>query len=79
MLFRVHPLVCPAFNADFDGDQMGLYLPLSEAAQAEAKNLVAADKNLLKPQNGDPIVSSKLLDIVLGCYLDDLISRWSKG
>ena len=65
---RVHPLVCPAFNADFDGDQMGLYLPLSEAAQAEAKNLVAADKNLLKPQNGDPIVSSKLLDIVLGCY-----------
>jgi len=65
---RVHPLVCPAFNADFDGDQMGLYLPLSEAAQAEARTLVAADKNLLKPQNGDPIVSSKLLDIVLGCY-----------
>ncbi len=65
---RVHPLVCPAFNADFDGDQMGVYLPLSEAAQAEAANLVAADKNLLKPQNGDPIVSSKLLDIVLGCY-----------
>ena len=65
---QVHPLVCPAFNADFDGDQMGVYLPLSEAAQAETKNLIAADKNLLKPQNGDPIVSSKLLDIVLGCY-----------
>jgi DNA-directed RNA polymerase subunit beta' len=47
---------------------MGLYLPLSQAAQAEAANLIAADKNLLKPQNGDPIVSSKLLDIVLGCY-----------
>ena len=65
---KVHPLVCPAFNADFDGDQMGVYLPLSEAAQHEAATLVAADKNLLKPQNGDPIVSSKLLDIALGCY-----------
>ncbi len=65
---QVHPLVCPAFNADFDGDQMGVYLPLSVSAQSEAKNLIAADKNLLKPQNGDPIVSSKLLDIVLGCY-----------
>ncbi|MBP6858163.1 MAG: DNA-directed RNA polymerase subunit beta', partial [Candidatus Pacebacteria bacterium] len=65
---QVHPLVCPAFNADFDGDQMGVYLPLSEPAQKEARELVAADKNLLKPQNGDPIVSSKMLDIVLGCY-----------
>ncbi len=65
---QVHPLVCPAFNADFDGDQMGVYLPLSETSQAEAKALISADKNLLKPQNGDPIVSSKLLDIVLGCY-----------
>lgn len=65
---KVHPLVCPAFNADFDGDQMGVYLPLSERAQTEARELIAADKNLLKPQNGDPIVSSKLLDIVLGCY-----------
>ncbi len=65
---QVHPLVCPAFNADFDGDQMGVYLPLSALAQEEAANLVAADKNILKPQNGDPIVSSKMLDIVLGCY-----------
>ena len=65
---KVHPLVCPAFNADFDGDQMGVYLPLSELAQKEARELISADKNLLKPQNGDPIVSSKLLDIVLGCY-----------
>ncbi len=65
---KVHPLVCPAFNADFDGDQMGVYLPLSETAQAEAANLISADKNILKPQNGDPIVSSKMLDIVLGCY-----------
>ncbi len=65
---RVHPLVCPAFNADFDGDQMMVALPLSDLAQAEARTLIAADKNLLKPQNGDPIVSSKMLDIVLGCY-----------
>ena len=65
---QVHPLVCPAFNADFDGDQMGVYLPLSVAAQKEAQTLIAADKNILKPQNGDPIVSSKMLDIVLGCY-----------
>ncbi len=65
---QVHPLVCPAFNADFDGDQMGVYLPLSVTSQAEAASLISADKNLLKPQNGDPIVSSKLLDIVLGCY-----------
>jgi DNA-directed RNA polymerase subunit beta' len=65
---KVHPLVCPAFNADFDGDQMGVYLPLSELAQKEAADLISADKNLLKPQNGDPIVSSKMLDIILGCY-----------
>jgi DNA-directed RNA polymerase subunit beta' len=65
---QVHPLVCPAFNADFDGDQMGVYVPLSDVAQKEAATLISADKNLLKPQNGDPIVSSKMLDIVLGCY-----------
>lgn len=65
---QVHPLVCSAFNADFDGDQMAVYLPLSTAAQEEARVLMAANNNLLKPQNGDPIVSSKLLDITLGCY-----------
>ncbi|MFA5934185.1 MAG: DNA-directed RNA polymerase subunit beta' [Candidatus Paceibacterota bacterium] len=65
---QVHPLVCAAFNADFDGDQMAVYVPLGDEAQAEAKELMASNKNLLKPQNGDPIVSSKLLDIVLGCY-----------
>ncbi len=65
---QVHPLVCSAFNADFDGDQMAVYVPLSKEAQDEAKTLMAANKNLLKPQNGDPIVSVKLLDIALGCY-----------
>ena len=76
---QVHPLVCPAFNADFDGDQMGVYLPLSKAAQDEAAQLVSADKNLLKPQNGDPIVSSKMLDIVLGCYWMTSVVDGEKG
>ena len=65
---QVHPLVCAAFNADFDGDQMAVYLPLSEAAQTEARERMASNKNILKPQNGEPIVSAKLLDITLGCY-----------
>jgi DNA-directed RNA polymerase subunit beta' len=64
---QVHPLVCSAFNADFDGDQMAVYVPLSEEAQAEAKNLMAANKNLLKPQNGNPIVHPSK-DMVLGSY-----------
>ena len=64
---QVHPLVCSAFNADFDGDQMAVHVPLSSEAQAEARELMAANKNLLKPGNGEPIVNPKL-DIVLGCY-----------
>ncbi len=64
---QVHPLVCSAFNADFDGDQMAVYLPLSEAAQAEARDLMAANKNLLKPQDGNPIVHPRM-DIVLGTF-----------
>lgn len=65
---QVHPLVCTAFNADFDGDQMAVHLPLGVPAQLEAKEIMASDKNILKPGNGDPIVSAKMLDIVLGCY-----------
>ncbi len=76
---KVHPLVCPAFNADFDGDQMGVYLPLSELAQHEAATLIAADKNILKPQNGESIVSSKMLDIVLGCYWMTTMIEGEKG
>jgi DNA-directed RNA polymerase subunit beta' len=64
---QVHPLVCAAFNADFDGDQMAVYVPLSDEAQNEAKELMAANKNLLKPQNGDPIVHPSK-DMVLGSY-----------
>ena len=64
---QVHPLVCQAFNADFDGDQMAVYVPLLAEAQGEAARLMAADKNLLKPQNGDPIVHPSM-DVVLGAY-----------
>lgn len=64
---QVHPLVCSAFNADFDGDQMAVYLPLTDAAQAEARDLMASNKNLLKPQDGNPIVHPRM-DIVLGAY-----------
>jgi DNA-directed RNA polymerase subunit beta' len=64
---QIHPLVCQAFNADFDGDQMAVYVPLLEEAQWEAKELMAANKNLLKPQNGDPIVNPRM-DMVLGSY-----------
>lgn len=64
---QVHPLVCQAFNADFDGDQMAVYVPLSVEAQWEAKELMAANKNLLKPQNGDPIANPRM-DMVLGAY-----------
>lgn len=65
---QVHPLVCTAFNADFDGDQMAVHVPLSEEAQFEAREIMAAHKNILKPGSGDPIVSAKMLDIVLGCW-----------
>ncbi len=65
---QVHPLVCTAFNADFDGDQMAVHVPLSEAAQIEAREIMAADKNILKPGSGNPIVSAKMLDIILGCF-----------
>ena len=63
----LHPLVCAAFNADFDGDQMAVHLPLSIAAQREARELMAANKNLLRPGSGESIVSPRM-DMVLGCY-----------
>ncbi|HET9721755.1 MAG TPA: DNA-directed RNA polymerase subunit beta' [Candidatus Saccharimonadales bacterium] len=64
---QLHPLVCKGFNADFDGDQMAVHLPLSEAAQAEAQDIMASNKNLLKPADGSPILHVEQ-DIVLGCY-----------
>lgn len=64
---QLHPLVCKGFNADFDGDQMAVHLPLSVAAQAEAREIMAANHNLLKPADGSPILHVEQ-DIVLGCY-----------
>ena len=64
---QLHPLVCKGFNADFDGDQMAVHLPLSDAAQHEAQTIMAANKNLLKPADGSPILHIEQ-DIVLGCY-----------
>src|SRR2546425_9288216 len=64
---QVHPLVCHALNADFDGDQMAVHVPLSEAAQAEARVLMLSTQNLFSPASGVPIVAP-IQDIVLGMY-----------
>lgn len=64
---QLHPLTCTAFNADFDGDQMAIHLPLSEAAQNEAENIMLSTNNLLKPATGEPIVLADQ-DMILGCY-----------
>ncbi|MBQ3475676.1 MAG: DNA-directed RNA polymerase subunit beta' [Bacilli bacterium] len=64
---RLHPLVCPAFNADFDGDQMAVHVPLSLEAQAEAKILMLGSGNILKPSSGEPVVTPSQ-DMVLGNY-----------
>ena len=64
---QLHPLVCPAFNADFDGDQMAVHIPLSLEAQAEARLLMLASNNILSPATGRPIVTPSQ-DMVLGCY-----------
>jgi DNA-directed RNA polymerase subunit beta' len=64
---KIHPLVCQAFNADFDGDQMAVHLPLSYESQLEARVLMLASNNILKPADGKPI-ASPTQDIVLGCY-----------
>ncbi|MDB5238849.1 MAG: DNA-directed polymerase subunit beta, DNA-directed polymerase subunit beta [Candidatus Parcubacteria bacterium] len=76
---QVHPLVCTAFNADFDGDQMAIHVPLSDEAQKEAKEIMAADKNVLKPGNNDPTVTAKMLDIVLGCFWVTKIAEKTLG
>src|SRR5690606_2190516 len=64
---QLHPLVCSAFNADFDGDQMAVHVPLSAEAVAEAKQILLSTNNLLSPASGDPIVAPSL-DMVLGCF-----------
>jgi len=65
---QVHPLVCKAFNADFDGDQMAVHVPLSEEAQMEAKNIISANNNILKPGSGEPVVTESIMDMALGAY-----------
>ncbi|MBI2867702.1 MAG: DNA-directed RNA polymerase subunit beta' [Chloroflexi bacterium] len=64
---QIHPLVCPAFNADFDGDQMAVHVPLSKPAVYESRNSMLSVKNMLSPASGEPLVAPSL-DIVLGCY-----------
>lgn len=67
LAIRLHPCVCKGFNADFDGDQMGVHLPLSRQAQKEAKQLMLPSKNLLKPSDGAPI-SVPTQEMAVGCY-----------
>src|SRR6185436_1654624 len=64
---HIHPLVCAAFNADFDGDQMAVHVPLSQKAVEEARTLMLSTLNLLKPADGEPIVGPAK-DMVLGVY-----------
>ncbi len=64
---KIHPLVCTAFNADFDGDQMAVHVPLSREAVQEAKRLMLSTQNMLSPSSGEPIVAPTL-DMVFGCY-----------
>src|SRR3977135_4542215 len=64
---QIHPLVCSAFNADFDGDQMAVHVPLSSAAQEEAREMMLSTANLLSPADGSPVVAPTQ-DMVLGCY-----------
>ncbi len=75
---RIHPLVCTAFNADFDGDQMAVHIPLSPEAQIEASELMMSSKNILSPSNGTPVAVPSQ-DIVLGCYYLTKARPGSKG
>src|SRR5207245_3678129 len=64
---RIHPLVCAAFNADFDGDQMAVHVPLSFESQLESRLLMISSNNILKPSDGRPVAEPSQ-DMVLGCY-----------
>ena len=75
---KLHPLVCTAYNADFDGDQMAIHVPLSLEAQAEARFLMLAHNNILKPQDGKPVMSPSQ-DMVIGCYYLTLENPDAKG
>ena len=75
---QIHPMVCLAFNADFDGDQMAVHVPLSEDACKEAREIMLSSKNLFKPATGDSVVIPTQ-DIVLGCYFMTKILKGVKG
>lgn len=75
---QLHPLVCLAFNADFDGDQMAVHVPLTEEAQREAAEIIASTKNLLKPGSGEAI-AVPTQDMVLGCYWLTHIEEGARG
>ncbi len=75
---KLHPLVCEAFNADFDGDQMAVHLPLSPEAQAESRYLMLSTNNLLKPQDGKPVAVPRL-DMILGSYYLTMVLDEEKG
>jgi DNA-directed RNA polymerase subunit beta' len=75
---KLHPLVCTAYNADFDGDQMAVHVPLSAEAQAEARFLMLSANNLLKPQDGKP-VTVPTQDMVMGCYYLTIDREGEKG
>lgn len=78
LAIQLHPLACTAFNADFDGDQMAVHVPLSEKAQEEAKNLMSSTRNVLKPSAGEPIINP-VQDMVLGCYFLTQVHDGKKG
>ena len=75
---KLHPLACTAFNADFDGDQMAVHVPLSMEAQAEARFLMLAHNNILKPQDGRPVISPSQ-DMVIGCYYLTIVHEGALG
>ena len=75
---QIHPLVCSAFNADFDGDQMAVHVPLSRMAVLEAKEAMLSTHNMLSPASGDPLVAPTL-DMVMGCYYLTEVRETSKG
>src|SRR5207247_3820843 len=75
---QLHTLVCAAFNADFDGDQMAVHVPLSVEAQMEARVLMMSTNNILSPANGKPIINPTQ-DIVLGLYYATRERKFSKG
>ncbi len=78
LAIQLHPLVCTAYNADFDGDQMAVHVPLSEKAQKEARELMSSATNILKPSAGEPVINPAQ-DMILGCYFLTNVHEKRKG